>query len=440
MCLSAMALIPVRGSAAPQATASFPIQHIVVIDQENHSFDNVLGSWCQANARCDGATTARTSKGKLVALGPASDVVPVVDHSTGAQVTAVHGGTMNGFNLISGCKWPDYACLTQFDQAAIPNTIALASEFAVSDHTFSSAMPSFGSHMDLVAATTDGFDGDNPMTGSGPPGVKPSWGCDSNKDAMWVDPVTKQSSMQPSCVPDSDNIGPYRTSAVTHVDTIWDRLDAAGLTWRSYSGEGHDHSSGTASGYIWNACTYFYGCFGSAQWDNVVPAGQVIDDATAGALPDVSVVTPTSANSQHNKDSMLVGDNWIGQVVGAIEAGPQWSTTAVFITWDDCGCFYDHVPPPAGLGIRVPMIIVSPYALRGSTDSNVASFASVLAFIEHDFGLAPLTDADASAYDYTASFSWPRPHLGTVAMSQHPIPAWERSVLDTQEEDQEDPT
>ncbi len=433
-------LILVPQSDAAMVTASFPIQHIVVIDQENHSFDNVLGAWCVAHLRCAGATTGRTSTGTVIALSAAADLVPVIDHSTSGQAKAVHGGKMNGFNLITGCASPGYACYTQFGESDIPNIIALASSFAVSDQTFSSAMPSFGSHLDIAAATSDGFVGDNPVTGTGPTGVKESWGCDSNKDALWTDPVSKQSSMQPSCVPDSSQGGPYRSSSVTHVDTIWDRLDAAGLTWRSYSGDGHDHSSGQASGYIWNSCTYFYECFNGAQWGNVVPAAQIVTDAAVGSLPNYSVVTPTAANSQHNKDSMLAGDNWIGQVVSAIESGPQWASTAVFITWDDCGCFYDHVPPPAGLGIRVPMIIVSPYVIAGHTDSTAASFASILAFVEHDFGLSPLSTADATAYDYTGSFSWSGPRAGTVELGSHPVPPWELELLATWQPDPDDPT
>jgi hypothetical protein len=85
-------------------------------------------------------------------------------------------------------------------------------------------------------------------------------------------------------------------------------------------------------------------------------------------------------------------------VVQAIESGPDWSTTAIFITYDDCGCFYDHVAPPSPeLGIRVPMVVVSPFARRGFTDTNVASYASLLAFTEYVFGLQPLADADANA-------------------------------------------
>ena len=85
---------------------------------------------------------------------------------------------------------------------------------------------------------------------------------------------------------------------------------------------------------------------------------------------------------------MLQGDNWIGSVVSAIQHGVQWRSTAIFITYDDCGCFYDHAAPPSGWGVRVPMVIVSPWAKPGHNDPRRASFSSMLAFTEHIFGLA----------------------------------------------------
>src|SRR5207244_13025247 len=112
----------------------------------------------------------------------------------------------------------------------------------------------------------------------------------------------------------------------------------------------------------------FYECLGSTQRANLVPASNVITDAANGTLPAYSVVTPTSEISQHPPQSMAVGDNWIGQVVSAIQNGPNWSSTVVFITYDDCGCYYDHVNPlqyAANWGVRVPMVIVSPYAKPG---------------------------------------------------------------------------
>src|SRR5207245_41911 len=90
----------------------------------------------------------------------------------------------------------------------------------------------------------------------------------------------------------------------------------------------------------------------------------------------------------------------------------QWSSTIVFVTWDDFGGFYDHVAPPKSLGLRVPMLIISPYARPGYDDSTTASFASMLSFTEHNFGLAPLAGADANAYDYSAGLDVPAPGGG----------------------------
>jgi phospholipase C len=126
---------------------------------------------------------------------------------------------------------------------------------------------------------------------------------------------------------------------------------------------------------------------------------------------------------------MAMGDNWIGSVVGAIMSGPQWSSTAIFITYDDCGCFYDPVPPPAGDGIRSPMVIVSPYARAGFTDSSSASTNSILAFIERTFGLAALGAADRNAYDYSGSFDFSQSPLSSIEMARTKVPARERKAI-----------
>ena len=135
-------------------------------------------------------------------------------------------------------------------------------------------------------------------------------------------------------------------------------------------------------------------------------------------MNDVSfLIAPAGPDSQHNNDSMIQGDNYIGQVVRAVENGPNWSSSAVFITYDDCGCFYDHVLPPAGLGLRVPMVIVSPWARPGFTDHTTASYASMLAFIEHTFALSPLTRADGTAYDYSGAFNYSQTPLRPAEVS-----------------------
>jgi phospholipase C len=136
----------------------------------------------------------------------------------------------------------------------------------------------------------------------------------------------------------------------------------------------------------------------------------------------LSLVQPNRDNSQHNGSSMTAGDNWIGSVVNAIEQGPEWRSTAVFITYDDCGCFYDHMPPPSGLSLRVPMVIVSPYAKPGYTDSTIASFASLLAYTEHVLSLATLGAADSTAYDYSSSFNYSQTPLSGSTLTTRRVP------------------
>ena len=433
--LAPLISLPAVVSQPSHAVAAGPIQHVVYILQENHSFDNVLGTLCVVTARCDGATTGKTSTGTTIPLKAATDGVPQVAHAGPGQITAVDGGRMDGFSNLNGCtQAAGYACYSQFATTQIPNTAALAAKFAISDRTFQDDLvPSWGGHLEAVSATLDGFVGGTPFGAAGT-----GWGCDSGKDTGWIAPGTTQVIHVPACVPKPDGTGPYRPSPVGYVPTIMDRLDAAGLSWRLYTGPA---GKGNSTGYGWAICPSFAECNYSSQAQNHVLNSQIITDAQAGTLPAFSVVTPTQLQSQHNGDSMAMGDNWIGQVVSAIENGPDWSTTAIFLSWDDCGCFYDHVPPPPGLGIRVPMIIISPYARAGSTDSRVASFASVLAYAEHTFGLAPLSSKDATAYAYGNSFNYrQKPLLSPFHPMATAIPPAELKQLAATPPDPNDPT
>jgi phospholipase C len=447
--LALVALVSVTGAASPRHVADSPIQHVVIIYQENHSFDNVLGAFCLSVSppRCDGSSTGTLPGGQQIPLGQATDVVASVQHDSKAQTTAIDGGKMDGFANIGGCSQSNhYACYTQFQPSQIPNLAALAQNFVVSDRTFQlNAIQSWGSHIELAAATTDNFTGDNPTGGGGgggqhqPMKVGPGWGCDSLLNANWIDPNSHKTLSVPSCIPDQNGRGPYKRSPVRYVPTIMDRLDAAGLSWTFYAGDG---TKGPNSGYTWQICPTFYECLNSSQHTHVVPEDQVMQAGANGTLPNFSIVLPNSATgqtSQHNNQSMAFGDNYIGQVVSAIENGPDWDSTAIFITYDDCGCFYDHVPPPAGEGMRVPMVIVSPYAKPGFTDSTDATFASMLAFTEHNFGLSPLNSADGSAYDYSNSFNFSQAPRNGIRMVRSTIPRWELRWIASQPPD-DDPT
>src|SRR5205807_6099952 len=175
-------------------------------------------------------------------------------------------------------------------------------------------------------------------------------------------------------------------------------------------------------------------CVYTSQRSNMVNPDKFITDAQNGALPSFSVLLPSGGasgpTSQHNGTSMAAGDNWIGQAVSAVENGPDWASTTIFITYDDNGGFYDHVPPfSSSVGIRVPMVIVSPFAKAGFTDSTNATFASLLAFTEHTFGLAALQSTDAAAYDYANAFDYAQAPLGGVPAVHQPVSPEEQQYL-----------
>jgi phospholipase C len=153
-----------------------------------------------------------------------------------------------------------------------------------------------------------------------------------------------------------------------------------------------------------------------------------------------------NAASCHNQFSMTSCDNQIGAGLQAVMRGPDWSSTAVFITFDDFGGFYDQVPPPATLNAsgqqaapRVPLVIVSPYAKPGYTDTTPASFASILAYTEQNFGLAPLSANDAGAYNFSNAFDYSQAPLRPAQMTKRALPPWARHLKITKAE-ADDPT
>ena len=406
---------PSSGAVAevpPSATGSAPtpIKHVIIFYQENHSFDNVLGALCVEIKRCDGTTTGVLSTGATIALRQSPDVVPGIQHNVTSQQTAINGGAMNGFDLIGGClQSQNYACFTQYEPSQIPNVAALAKQFVVADHVFElNPIPSWAAHLELVTTTLDGFSGDDPEVNNA------DWGCQYGAKAEWS--ATGQPGtdiLVPGCVPApagspevaSEPVA-VQQSPVSWVPTIMDSLATTKKTWKIYAapaGQGD---------YAWSICPTFADCLYTDEATHVVPASQVVSDATTGKLPNFSLLLPeygpTGDTSQHNDDSMIVGDNWIGQVVQAVEDGPDWNSTAILLTWDDCGCFYDHVAPPAGSGegVRVPVVIISPWAKQHHTDSTPTSIPSYLAMAEYLLGVPPVTSVDAASYDFASDFNF----------------------------------
>ena len=423
------------GTGEAQST---PIKHVVVLYMENHTFDNILGYWCNRNARrCPAGgmpSSVKLSNGDVVTPDVMPDFVPKVAHNVAAQQAAIDGGKMDGWQHVKGCSaGTHYACIGGYLPGQVPNVAALAKQFAISDRTFSMAdSPSWGGHLYAVMGQLDGFLGNNPFQAHGvAPGI--GWGCDSRHVTQWRSPSGKIQKV-PSCVPDYSlqraNGGAFKPTPVKHQPTILDRLSGAHLSWRLY-GEPEPAGSGTlAFGYVWDICPSFAGCLYTRQKANNVQSSTFVHDALAGKLPQFSIITPggqTAKFSEHNKMFMTTGDDWLGQVASAVMNGPDWKSTALFITWDDCGCFYDHVRPgtnPDGTlqGPRVPMVIVSPYARHGYTDTTATTFAGILAYTEHNFGLTPLGVNDKKAYPFTHAFNYHQRPLGPAHMVYRPWP------------------
>ncbi len=434
-----------------------PIQHVVVLYLENHSFDSLLGYWCGANpTRCpDGGMPASVtlSDGTVVTPTTDPDVVPNIRHQVADQVAAIDGGKMDGWQNVKLCGPPAYACVSGYQPAQMPNLSALAGQFTIGDRFFSLAdSPSWGGHLDAVTSTLNGFTGDNPAPSPAAPAGQ-GWGCDSGKVTPWAPSLGGATQTVPSCVPDPSltfngaplpNGGAFAPTPVAYTPTIMDELNTAALPWKLYTGSCPQEATGpdglltctpttSAGGYDWAICPSIAECL-YTQSSGMAPTGQVLTDAAAGTLPAFSVVTPGqgySKDSCHNGFSITACDNFLGQVAGAVMKGPEWASTALFVTWDDCGCFYDQVPPPVNAdgtqeGPRVPLAVVSPWARPAFTDTTSGSFNSILAFAEQNFGLPALSANDAAAYNLGGVFNYAQVPQKPVRMVTRPEPRGDR--------------
>ena len=390
-------------SVAPGSGSAGNIQHIVFIVKENRSFDNYFGTFPGAN----GATTAKISTGSIITLGhtpdPASHDIGHVWHD--AHI-AVDGGQMDRFDQQFDCSVKgDNLCLTQFNQTDIPNYWSYAQTYELADEAFSNvASGSYPAHLALVA-------GSNLDTLDNPHSSDPAqWGCDATAG-------TTVPSMDPSS---------YVVSAVFpcfSATSVGNLADSAGVSWKAYTA-----IKSTQSGYIYNPFRSFSSIYEGSDWGTkVVSVSNFVTDALAGNLPSLSWVTPPSADTDHPPDSVCVGENWTVQQINAVMQGPaaQWNSTVIVLVWDDWGGFYDHAPPPYrdqfGLGLRVPFIIISPWAIQGVYHTEV-EFASVLRFMEETFNLPSLGTADLVANDMQDAFNFGQTPLPPLVLTQRTCP------------------
>ena len=439
LCGAASATVGLLGMQPTARAANSPIIHIVVLMQENHSFDNEFGFWCnQHRSRCAGMPpVVRLADGNTIVPSTTPKKVPNINHLIKAQALAV----TNNWDKISGCTASkNYVCISGYSPSAVPNLTSLASHYTILDHAFTmAAAPSWGGHLDEMAASADGFTGDNPTQAKNTtPG--PGWGCDSDRVMAMLPVHGKNIPPQPSCIPDYSlglpDGGAFGPTLARHVPTIMDEMNQAGVSWKIYAmstAQGHQDSKLPPWYYGWSACPSFADCLYTSQDAKLVNSNKFFTDAAAGALPSVSFVMPTGDDnwvySQHNGQNNAAGDNWIGRIVSAAMNGPEGTATAVIIAYDDCGCFYDQLKPPLApdgrqMGPRVPFVIVSPYTRPKSTDSAVTSATgSILAFIEWDFGLPALGVNDRNAYNLSIDFNFSQKPIPFPRMVSQKLPA-----------------
>jgi phospholipase C len=376
------------------------IEHIVFIVKENRTFDNLFGTFPGG----DGATSGTISTGDVIPLGRTPDRTPRdISHSFQSAVLAIDGGAMDKFDLIPGGNVDgDFLAYTQHTEDDIPNYFRYARNFVLADAFFSSLTgPSFPNHLYTVGAQSGGAI-NNPNNS---PGV---WGCDSPTES------------RVQVMDDAGRIHPEYPCF--DFQTLADGLEAQGISWKYYApGQGQ-------SGYIWSALDAIAHIRLTSLWDqHVVPTSQFVQDALSGNLPAVSWVVVGSGKSEHPPASVCVGENWTVEQLNAVMQGPEWNSTVVFLTWDDFGGFYDHVPPPVvdnfGFGPRVPLLIISPWAKPGYVTHTTLEFSSVLKFVEQRFGLDALTARDSQSNDMLDSFDFTQDPLPPLILSTRQCPA-----------------
>jgi phospholipase C len=144
----------------------------------------------------------------------------------------------------------------------------------------------------------------------------------------------------------------------------------------------------------------------------IVPLSDLENDLKNGPLANVTLIDPSNddAINEHPPSNVTAGEEWVLGILQLLEARPDWNSTAVFLTWDEAGGYYDHVPPPQvdayGEGFRVPLLIISPYAKRGWIDHDLLDHTSILKFIAADWGLPSLTPREANASAMLDAFTF----------------------------------
>jgi len=397
--MASMSIVP-----ANQAKGIHKIKHIIMINQENRSFDNYFATYPGADGvpMANGVPTVCNPDPALgTCVKPyhdTSDVNTGGPHAAKQARADINGGKMDGFVGTAEREGPPQCrqgvkkCGTSSTHgstdvmgyhtaAEVPNYWTYAKRFVLADHMFASnASWSLPNHLALVSLW--------------------SAKCSNNSN-----PMTCRSNLAQNAIPEKATTQ-YPWTDLTYL------LHGAGVSWQYFVGTGENPDcindgadceavqlAPTTPG-IWNPLPDFTDVRQDGQLGNIVGTPNFYAEARDGTLPAVSWVIPSAAVSEHPVQRVSAGQAYVTSLINAVMEGPDWSSTAIFLSWDDWGGFYDNVPPPyvdtIGYGIRVPGLIISPYAKAGKIDHQVLSSDAYAKFIEDDFlggqRLDPATD------------------------------------------------
>jgi phospholipase C len=393
-----------------------PIKHVIVIVKENHTFDNYFGSFPGAEGTLteDGQNLCDTPSGRMACPHAPDKTSHDLCHGRGCGLVDWNGGAMNGWNMPNGSDTGDQLAYAQYDARDIPNYWAYAKTFALADHFFANMIgPSFPGHLFTVAAQAAWATGNPPtdlpfkVTGTPPKyyGPHPYWGCD-----QWPgDTVTIL----------ANGTDPKNVRPCFDIPSIPNVLPAE-VTWKYY-GTNFDG----AFAQIWSALDAISKIREDpAQWSRVVGVDQLTSDLANHTLPSLSWLVNQDQDSEHPSltvpgidlpvGGVCSGENWTVGFVNQVMQSDYWKDTAILFTMDDFGGWHDHVRPyrvyggtdsePYGLGFRLPLLIISPYARPSFIFKENAEQASIARFIEKVFGSTQtLHDLDAAAQDADAN-------------------------------------
>jgi phospholipase C len=496
-------LVAACGGSSPGSGGIAKIRHVVVIMQENRSFDSYFGTF-------PGADGLPTRNGQFTTCVPdpragdcqkpyhdSSQVNGGSRHQMSDAVTDVDGGKMDGFikdaeeAVNRGCSATstDPSCVASgppdvmgyHDAREIPNYWTYAEDFTLDDHMFEPVESwSQPAHMYEVSEWSASCTSSSPKSCTSDPNQGVHTGSETATSQMascltqhgvsvqghnnLTNPAVQQAVQE--CLAQlppaqrqqvaAELSGRTGGTSYPWTDLTY-LLHKDGVSWAYYVAKGaqpdcdgnpnqtaagcapQQQSSTTPS--IWNPLPSFTDVKADGQEGNIEDTSAFYTAAQQGTLPAVSWIAPNDFESEHPPNTPADGQAYVTGLINAIMRGPDWASTAIFLTWDDWGGFYDHVAPPKvdgnGYGLRVPAIVISPYAKKGFIDRQTLSFDAFNKFIEDDFlrgaRLDPRTDGRPDSRpdvrenakilgDLSADFDFNQPPRPPVVLPTHPAP------------------